>query len=80
MQSVLQDLWRQNRMTTLFVTHDIDEAVFLADRVVVMSPRPGRIHAILPIGLERPRSRASDAFLAARGELTRLFEAIHDAG
>jgi NitT/TauT family transport system ATP-binding protein len=43
------------RMSIIFVTHDVDEAVVLADRVIVLAPRPGRIRAILPIGLARPR-------------------------
>jgi ABC-type nitrate/sulfonate/bicarbonate transport system ATPase subunit len=43
------------KMTIVFVTHDVEEAVVLADRVVVMAPRPGRIREAVPIGLERPR-------------------------
>ena len=51
----LQTMWRAAGNTVLFVTHSIDEAVFLADRVIVMSPRPGRIDLDLAITLERPR-------------------------
>ena len=52
----LQALWQRNRKTVLFITHSINEAVFLSDRVVVMSPRPGRIGAVVSIELPRPRS------------------------
>jgi NitT/TauT family transport system ATP-binding protein len=52
----LQSIWQTHRKTVLFITHGITDAVFLSDRVVVMSPRPGRIGAILDIKLPRPRS------------------------
>ncbi|WP_213454366.1 ABC transporter ATP-binding protein [Rhizomonospora bruguierae] len=54
-QILLQDVWMKNRITVLFVTHDIREAVFLADRVVLMSPAPGRVSSITTIQLPRPR-------------------------
>jgi NitT/TauT family transport system ATP-binding protein len=55
LQDDLLQLWSREKKTVLFVTHNISEAVYLADRVVVMSPHPGRIKSILPIDLPRPR-------------------------
>jgi len=59
MQQLLLDVWQSLGTTVLFVTHDIDEAILLSDRVCVMSARPGRIARTIPIGLARPRSIAS---------------------
>lgn len=56
MQDALGRLWELRRKTVLFVTHDAEEAIHLADRVVVISPRPGRVKAELPVDLPRPRS------------------------
>jgi NitT/TauT family transport system ATP-binding protein len=59
MQQLLLDVWQSLGTTVLFVTHDIDEAILLSDRVCVMSARPGRIARTIPIKLARPRSIAS---------------------
>jgi NitT/TauT family transport system ATP-binding protein len=72
----LEELWRVTKKTVLFITHSIDEAVLLSDRVVVMSPRPGRIEHIIDIGLPRPRgldARKHPAFHRAEEDITRIF-------
>ncbi|QRM33150.1 ABC transporter ATP-binding protein [Microvirga sp. VF16] len=56
MQSFLVDLWMQERKTVVFVTHDIDEAILLGDRIVVLSPHPGRISEIVDVPIPRPRT------------------------
>jgi sulfonate transport system ATP-binding protein len=62
----LLGLWDAQRPTLLLVTHDVEEAVALADRAVVMQPRPGRIFADIPLDLPRPRDRLSGAFTEAK--------------
>lgn len=66
MQQILTNMWQKFRLSVLFVTHDIEEAAFLSDRVYVMTARPGRIKAVVDVNLPRPRSSAdmmSEGFL-----------------
>jgi NitT/TauT family transport system ATP-binding protein len=77
LQVDLQHIWQESRKTVLFVTHSIPEAVFLSDRVIVMTPRPGRIREILAIELPRPRDlaiRESPAFAQYVHRVNRLFQ------
>lgn len=79
MQDFLLELQERERTTIIFVTHDVEEATFLADRVAVMSPRPGRIAAITPIDLPRPRTepiRDSEAFVTLRRTLRQKLEQV----
>jgi NitT/TauT family transport system ATP-binding protein len=65
LQEELLRIWERDRKTVIFITHSIAEAVFLADRVIVFSPRPGRVSADVTIDARRMRSRTSDAFVWA---------------
>ena len=74
MQGFLLDVWEVSKASVMFVTHHMDEAIALADRVVVFTARPGRIKAIVPIRLPRPRDLTSPELLALRVELTALLQ------
>jgi sulfonate transport system ATP-binding protein len=66
MQQEILRIWEVERTTMVLVTHDIDEAIYLGDRVVVMSNRPGTLKKILPVELPRPRDRSSYEFVQIR--------------
>ena len=66
MQNELLDIWASTKKTILFVTHSVDEAVYLSDRIVILSPRPGKIHEIYTVDLPRPRDRTSVEFARLR--------------
>ena len=75
MQQILTNMWQRLKISVLFVTHDIDEAIFLSDRVYVMTARPGSIKAEVVVPLQRPRQPAmtlSSEFLGLRRGLMSL--------
>jgi NitT/TauT family transport system ATP-binding protein len=74
MQCELLDIWETKKKTILFVTHSCDEAVFLSDRVVVLSPRPGVIREIVNISISRPRDRTNKEFIDLRRHLLDMIE------
>src|SRR6266513_3287037 len=69
MQRLLADVWRETRKTVIYVTHNVAEAVYLADRVVVMTPHPGTVRTALSVPLKRPRDPLSVEFLNYQKEL-----------
>jgi NitT/TauT family transport system ATP-binding protein len=68
----LVQVWQEHRRTVLFVTHSVEEAIVLSDRIIVMTRRPGRIKADLAVQLPRPRDITSDEFNRLRQEVTQL--------
>lgn len=74
MQEELTNLWLAEPFTTIFVTHDIEEAVYLADRIVVMTSRPGKIKTIVPVPLARPRERTDYDFIQIRNHVLKQYE------
>ena len=72
MQQELLTVWQRAQRTVVFITHNIEEALFLGDRVVVMAAKPGRIKEIVPVELPRPRDVTSDEFNEYRRNITML--------
>lgn len=73
LQNEIQNIWQKEQITMILVTHDVDEAVFLGDRVVIMQPNPGQIQRIVDIDLERPRNRSDPRFIAYRDNILSSF-------
>ncbi|MDM9623205.1 sulfonate ABC transporter ATP-binding protein [Rhizobium sp. AC44/96] len=72
MQELLTQIWEEHRLTVLFVTHDVEEAVYLSDRIIAMSINPGRINTTFHVGLGRPRNQdmiASSEFIALQKDV-----------
>lgn len=74
MQDEILKLWDEEKNMTIMVTHDVDEAVYMSTKVIVMEPRPGRIKEIVPIELDYPRNRTSKAFTDYRNELLNILD------
>ncbi|MDR3356185.1 MAG: ABC transporter ATP-binding protein [Spirochaetaceae bacterium] len=77
MQDEILKIWQKQRMTTVMVTHDVDEAIFMASRIVVMSARPARIEKVITVDIGRPRRRDDPEFLELRAKILRI---LHFAG
>jgi NitT/TauT family transport system ATP-binding protein len=77
LQGELLEIWQRTALTVLFVTHSIEEAIFLADRIVVMSPGPGRIESEVSVSLPRPRDVVTPEFNAIRRELSLQLHSHH---
>jgi NitT/TauT family transport system ATP-binding protein len=78
MQKELLLIWEKTKKTVIFVTHSVDEAVYLADRIMVLSPRPGRIAGIYDVDIPRPRDRTSIEFAGLRRDVLELIDRLED--
>lgn len=80
MQAHLLEIWRKIDITIIFITHDLDEAIFLADRILVLRPHPGEVQELIEVPVQRPRSAgqfSSDEFLATKARLEELIYRHH---
>src|ERR1041385_1240156 len=77
MQDEVLRLWEDRGTTILLVTHDVDEAIYMSDRIVILSPRPGRVEQVISVDLQRPRQRNSAGFLKLRSD---ILELLHFTG
>ncbi len=74
LQEVLLNIWEQKKTTMVFVTHDIDEAIYLSNRIIIMSAKPGKIHKVIENNLPYPRSKTSKLFQEIRTKVLQQFE------
>ncbi|TYZ29760.1 ABC transporter ATP-binding protein [Selenomonas caprae] len=78
LQSELVKIWQAKRPTIVFVTHDIDEAIFLGDKVVIMTPNPGKVHSIVEIPVGKPRHRTGPDFNFYRDKVYKEFSLVNE--
>lgn len=76
LQDEILRIWQERKTTIVFVTHDIDEAIYLSDRIVIMSPRPGKIQEVINVPIGRPRGRNHSDFFHLR---SKILEILHFA-
>ncbi|MBE6012693.1 MAG: ABC transporter ATP-binding protein [Lachnospiraceae bacterium] len=69
MQDEILNMWKKKKQLVIMVTHDVEEAIYMGTKVLVMEPRPGRIRAEIPIALDYPRDRGSTSFMAYRNKI-----------
>lgn len=74
MQRELLNIWEKNKKTILFITHSVDEAIYLADKIMVMSRRPGRIKEIINVEMPRPRNRADVEYAKMSNDILMMLE------
>ena len=77
MQDEILKIWRQRGTTMVMVTHDVDEAIYMSDRIIVMSPRPARVEKVIEVEMGRPRSRDLPDFLRLRAS---ILQTLHFTG
>ena len=77
MQQEVLDIWQHHKRTIIFVTHNLEEAVFLGDRVIILSAKPASIMADIVIDLPRPRDPLSNEFTALRAQCVRMLQEVH---
>ncbi|GHV46927.1 ABC transporter ATP-binding protein [Synergistales bacterium] len=77
MQDELLRIWQERGTTMMLVTHDIDEAIYLSDRIVVMSPRPSKVEDIIQVDISRPRARSYPEFLHLRVKILEMLNFTH---
>lgn len=77
MQDEILNIWREQQQTIVMVTHDVEEAVYMGTRVLVMEPRPGRVKADIPIILDEPKQRESEAFQICRNRILKMLDLKH---
>jgi ABC-type nitrate/sulfonate/bicarbonate transport system ATPase subunit len=76
MQDEILRIWKERQTTMILITHDVDEAIYMSDRIIIMSPRPGKIQHIMPVEMCRPRARNNPDFLVLR---SKILEILHFA-